>query len=918
MEKKMICPAISSSGKPITDLSIGSTAIKIALYQVIPGSESAVMNDLKRICNQLANESKKPDYTGRKLYANKLLYCFGSYDIIHIYESDDFDSILTKKGTIDGVVKISRFYAFALNSATDNLFERLEFQHAIGMKLVKLSDPSIDSILKYSSEIGDDSFTLGTLGWNELIVIHLKDNLSDVVDTLLDHTIDTDNVVTKSFSVFGFGPDCINCNKTKCPSCKNTLSSNVNVDLILNISTNSTVSNHFLACLDEVVVDKIYESIGKDDYSFRFNTNISWQLLIDSLLKCRHSCKDRIISTSTQILSNISLSESKCSSVVSESVYFDDTDVVDFRKFAMRDRYLRACNIILNYNDVIGNTFDDISIKTDIVSKLNEIIRSSKKMLKFNTNCTKFDNLKGYKATGLEAIRLYNRLVLEKIYSGIVRRKHYVFYYDFKDLVERFDESSAMKLASHINSFNALLRSNLICEAFLDMHEYLNYVYCESGKNLICIKNIAKDKKLDQHEKKFRIARRKTEAIRQAVNAAEKLKIGAELRLNGTQGSIEDTMGQFTKSKGGVQQSLKAMEYLISTILFRILNSKWQGFVSLSEVNLFKLEHQVINVPLDSLWNPCKWQPLYHEIGHIIAEELHYILLDDAKLKDLYFARKHERINDSVNQLTADILGYVIGFSGNIDVYKKTFINNYTEFNLYNKLEEKPDFTILRLFVVDLFDKIISGGGKIPSGYNTEKGIFTKLKDHFRDIRKVIGKEIENELPHNNFLALRYVSYIHQILGYLQHLFVSCRQYKLVEPHLLSRIDIIYQCNARKKEFTKFVNSVTPHNTHLIDMICNKQDTVFDAHKLATDLNHHYRNKLPSGIASQLINNPPPPVDASLIIDKIINGIVVNSEIINPQDVMLYFFKYGIIFNQSMAFIMSLSNSYNIMVARGD
>ena len=162
---------------------IHDNAIRINLIQALPGQELVVASNLMAASEQMGLER------GR-YFALKVL---GGFDVFFVYETQDNVTCLTDLGPIQGMLKYSQLLSFGFNSdSNEDIFSLLEASGFIGFSLIKL-DPdlfvsTVDSQRKFSERVqGIAGLTcvLGTLGWNEYLVVNGAKQINEVLDNLL-------------------------------------------------------------------------------------------------------------------------------------------------------------------------------------------------------------------------------------------------------------------------------------------------------------------------------------------------------------------------------------------------------------------------------------------------------------------------------------------------------------------------------------------------------------------------------------------------------------------------------------------------------------------------------------------------------------------------------------------------------------
>lgn len=163
----------------IMDITIGAEAIKVACIQTVPGKELVVKEKLKKACDKL------------KIKQYHFLKCFGGYDIVLFYVVKGYGSRLRKGGPVGNIIKSNMWFCYLLNQEnvkrTFGQFKRYAFS---AFCLIKLNPEhennkqSVIDILSEAAKYKDNASVLGTLGWNEFIVLISGDDLNYITQSL--------------------------------------------------------------------------------------------------------------------------------------------------------------------------------------------------------------------------------------------------------------------------------------------------------------------------------------------------------------------------------------------------------------------------------------------------------------------------------------------------------------------------------------------------------------------------------------------------------------------------------------------------------------------------------------------------------------------------------------------------------------
>lgn len=255
----------------------------------------------------------------------------------------------------------------------------------------------------------------------------------------------------------------------------------------------------------------------------------------------------------------------------------------------------------------------------------------------------------------------------------------------------------AYSLANDFFALNSLTQNPIIGSAFEDMAAYPKYIE-ETGKEL---------------KQKSRSNLDDRELLVFAMNCSRVLRSGAELRLYGTHGGIEEVAGKFSRIRGGAQRALIGMEFLPSYVLEE-LGGKWDGFIVTEDPSFFHV-NEVIIVPTDSLWKPQTWWALYHETAHVLIHNLgnQIDLENDTEIQQfLSKKRVHFSWIDLLNEMLAEVIGYKMGFFGNYELFIRVFWNYLIK--IHPVLRTAPlESYIIRTAFVGLFQECFRPGGRI-------------------------------------------------------------------------------------------------------------------------------------------------------------------------------------------------------------
>jgi len=170
----------------------------MSCMQVLPGAEFDIVKELTIEC-------KKQNLPDDQFV---LMKGFGSFDIIFLYSEKTFDiHFITKSGPIRHLLKNNLFFCFPYSQINiKELFIRLSSINFFGISLLKIN--SMKSELKpyqveeeLAAKLQNDSLLLGTLGWNELILLTHDSDIESLINSLFFATEqDKDPLLIKTYS----------------------------------------------------------------------------------------------------------------------------------------------------------------------------------------------------------------------------------------------------------------------------------------------------------------------------------------------------------------------------------------------------------------------------------------------------------------------------------------------------------------------------------------------------------------------------------------------------------------------------------------------------------------------------------------------------------------------------------------------
>jgi len=292
----------------------------MACIQTVPGMELRVAENLK---NALSINLKSQDFT--------LMKAFGAFDIILLYAAPSFDYYLTKAGTIQGIQKSNLFYCFPyLAQDSDTILKNLSETPFTGFSFVKIDPaahhlaPEIEQQLIQVLGKHPATLVLGTLGWNEIVLLVNGKSIGDIFDALFSisqmmvgshpkgpfHPI-----FVKTFSFIGMNYRLLprlSQIKKGLQSTKRALDQSPSLRKrvpkshlpSISISCEPMFAGDIASFWNKQGFDS-FGLLGKSDITVRPQKQISWSKFISCLLYFRYDYRAKAIATSTIITGEI-------------------------------------------------------------------------------------------------------------------------------------------------------------------------------------------------------------------------------------------------------------------------------------------------------------------------------------------------------------------------------------------------------------------------------------------------------------------------------------------------------------------------------------------------------------------------------------------------------------------------------------
>lgn len=621
----------------MTEDSIGNGAIKIACIQTVPGWELEVKADLEEACRNL------------EINRYHFLKGLGNFDIILLYAAEDFGVLLRKAGPIPNVLKSNLLLCYPyLSGDANDIYDLVMSKTFTGFCLLKISPglrnyyPEIDQRFRDLVAQGKKNWSvLGTLGWNELIILASDNDIAEVVKELYS--------IGQLFLEEG----------------RNRLS--------VIIKTLSFIGIHY----------GVLPPVGEINKGFK-NTKF--------FLEKTPSLRNSVVNSQTSRIATML-------EVTSKPVY-----VEKIRSFFAKKGF--EVSDLVGKSDLLLQPSKEMAISHFLATLLDFRHRFKNKIFSTNTRISLTDTVEHPKNC-------------KEIPANIP-----AYEFDYPELEETFGSDMASTFSNHFYTLNALFQNPLCGSVYADMSKYPEYIQ-SSGKSL-------KDGGRDY--------------LNFAQGARKVLLAGAELRSYGTYETIEEVTGRFSEFRGGCQLALLSMEFLPAYVLEK-LEIQWMGFIITGETKFFHI-NEVINVPNDALWNPQKWWALYHEIAHIIIDNVpdlvHY---ENPSIRQFLSNKDYPGFwFDLVIELTAEVVGFELGFFGNYDLFLKFLWEHLAAIDPYQRKRVPIATYAIRTFFTKIFE------GHFRKYSNIEKVskedftnfdfLYQKLIEHMDLIEKTIGGDL--------------------------------------------------------------------------------------------------------------------------------------------------------------------------------
>lgn len=266
---------------------------------------------------------------------------FGSWDLVLFTESDDYESLLSKAGVVDGLLSSAQFLAFPYMCESDNgkLFDKVIQDAFSSITLIKL-DGNLENFLsdlrvKFNDN-GVECLIFATIGWNEAIVISQNTPIDNITNVLLDISefMTDDYSIRKTYTQFILNFEIFKHldfkNKTRV-DCVAEISRNVkqlsnmiadDIRIVVQISTNQLCFHKIIQYWQELGGYECFSVCGQQDVSvsIKKNSRVTWAQFIADLLIIRAKDEFDVYSTNTSFYKDIK----KCNDVKIDKYCWND------------------------------------------------------------------------------------------------------------------------------------------------------------------------------------------------------------------------------------------------------------------------------------------------------------------------------------------------------------------------------------------------------------------------------------------------------------------------------------------------------------------------------------------------------------------------------------------------------------------
>jgi hypothetical protein len=294
--------------------SIASGAIRISLFQTVPGKELNVKADLQRALRL------------QKINSYVFFKALGTFDIVLIYITRDFDRSIGQFGPISSILKSNHLLCYSYRSQTAKaLLQSLKTSKLMGLSMLKVDPltqrtyPWIERGLRvHMAEQKKNWLLMGSIGWNEIAMIVAMDNINGIVKDLVEISaigLGAKNVPvlakTLSFVCLNYdfmpAPDVLESGlqPTKDHFTRHAFLSDhkvgrkgvPSVEIVTKPIYADSIKQYFV----REGFKRGYDLLGKCDMSFQSTPGLTWAECLAVILHFRHHFRDKAFSTSTRL-----------------------------------------------------------------------------------------------------------------------------------------------------------------------------------------------------------------------------------------------------------------------------------------------------------------------------------------------------------------------------------------------------------------------------------------------------------------------------------------------------------------------------------------------------------------------------------------------------------------------------------------
>jgi hypothetical protein len=357
--------------------SIAPGAIKISLFQTVPGEELVVKKALEKACKQ----DKIMDYVFFK--------ALGTFDLALIYVTKDYGVSIGKFGPIPSILKSNHLLCYSYRSNTaKSILISLKNSKLMGLSLLKIDPmthqtyPWIERELRdYITRQAKNWLLMGSIGWNEIIMIVALENVNRIVKELLEMSavvLRRNNVpvLAKTLSFVCINYQCMppsdvlesGLDQTKGYLNKHRFLSEAKVGRKGAPSVEITAKPIYANSISKYFSQEGFKGchlLGKYDLCFEPSPAQSWADCLGSILHFRHHFNDKAFSTCTRLRLKL------VSEVARYSENPWEVPIVDFSYKELEKKYgKRAASSLANHfysfnsliqNPLYGSAFLDMA-----------------------------------------------------------------------------------------------------------------------------------------------------------------------------------------------------------------------------------------------------------------------------------------------------------------------------------------------------------------------------------------------------------------------------------------------------------------------------------------------------------------------------------------------------------------------------